>query len=601
MPHQVGECPSGVPHNVPPASTPESTPPQCGGGVRALPKDPLKEAANYKSARWRKDLEHVLKVYYKHNFTTFKEADWAKLKDKFFGYLLQCQDEWRSIKENHPLQYMPYMEKHFHATTSIRLKGLSDFTGWIKHGIYYHALVAKKGQLHKCPHLVGVEPPRWPQVTPSKSCQVSQRREETPTPSPHTPSQEASVAQGARSNVPAPMETGGAGDSQSWADQVEASVDDKFRRDRPVKHCWSASRRWESWPRLPFSLQDNARRCTSVQQLYQHAGEQPWAHHNVATQGLTHQYPDMEPHEARSLGNQVLCMIAEYHLTGLAQGSSSVSPVLPEVATDLLPLVQDYLPGGEFQGTQDVRVMERAKTLQIAAWLHHLDMAADGDETASLSLEAARHGRGPLLELLLAPMMSSLTFAEVVECVLAENRHRVESSLDNLWGHCAQLQGELDNLIEDRKRESLKSSRRGIKKDIDLRQKDLESLSVAISQHESSLGRGRDQLEETMTSDDSSSDHGAEEAEEAKMAITPVADDAPPVSTMTHLPDPPPAEEQTMEVDDGNDGQPPASPISPREDEILTGGGAVGVEGEMANLTVSSPRGQDGGDKDTSV
>ena len=106
---------------------------------------------------------------------------------------------------------MPYMEKHFHATTSIKLKGLGDFMGWIKCGSYYHALVARKGQLHKCPHLVGVELPRWPQVTPSESHQVSQRREETPTPSPCMPSQEASMAQGARSDVPAPMETGRAG------------------------------------------------------------------------------------------------------------------------------------------------------------------------------------------------------------------------------------------------------------------------------------------------------------------------------------------------------------------------------------------------------
>ena len=76
-----------------------------------------------------------------------------------------------------------------------------------------------------------------------------------------------------------------------------------------------------------------------------------------------------------------------------------------------------------------------------------------------------------------------------------------------------------------------------------MRRKDLESLSIAISQHECSLGSGRDQPEETMTSDDGSSDHGAEEAEEAKMAITPVDDDAPPVSATTHLSDPPPAEE----------------------------------------------------------
>ena len=56
-------------------------------------------------------------------------------------------------------------------------------------------------------------------------------------------------------------------------------------------------------------------------------------------------------------------MIAEYHLTSLTQDSSSISPVLPEVAKDLLPPVEDYLAGGEFQGMRDVRVVERAKTL----------------------------------------------------------------------------------------------------------------------------------------------------------------------------------------------------------------------------------------------
>ena len=44
-----------------------------------------------------------------------------------------------------------------------------------------------------------------------------------------------------------------------------------------------------------------------------------------------------------------------------------------------------------------------------------------------------------------------------------------------------------------------------------------------------------------------------------------------------------------MEVDSGDDCQPPASPVSYSEDELLTGGNAVDVEGEMANLKVSSP------------
>ena len=77
----------------------------------------------------------------------------------------------------------------------------------------------------------------------------------------------------------------------------------------------------------------------------------------------------------------------------------------------------------------------------------------------------------PLLELLLAPMMSNLMFTEVVECVLAENWHRVERSLDDLQGCCAQLKGELDDLIEAHRRESVKSSQRRIKKEMDLRRK----------------------------------------------------------------------------------------------------------------------------------
>ena len=87
------------------------------------------------------------------------------------------------------------------------------------------------------------------------------------------------------------------------------------------------------------------------------------------------------------------------------------------------------------------------------------------------------------------------------------------------------------------------------------------------------------------------------------MAATPVADDAPPVSATPEPLTSPPGDDQThfMEVDDGDDRQPPASPVFHREDELLTGGDAVGVEGEMANLTVSSPGGSDDGDEGASI
>ena len=110
-------------------------------------------------------------------------------------------------------------------------------------------------------------------------------------------------------------------------------------------------------------------------------------------------------------------------------------------------------------------------------------------------------------------------------------------------------------------------------------------------------------MKETTTSEDSSSDHDAGDAKEDEMAIKPVADNTPPVSATTQPSNPPPVEEEAplMEVDEGNDDPPLASPVSPREDEILTGGGTAGVEGEMANLKVSSPKGQEGGDEDASI
>ena len=334
MPHQEGGHPAGAPRNIPPSST--------SGIKKASPGDPLKNLANYRSAGWRKDLGHILRSFYHYNYPSRKEEEWNKLKTKFFQYLGQRQEEWKTIKEEKPLQYMPYMEHHFQALTGVKLKGLSQFTGWIKPGSYYHGVVARKGQLHLCLHLAGTAPPKGPQIHPSQTHTVTQKKEETPMTSPHTPGKEGGATQGARSDAPTPMETGGVGDSRSWVEQAEASNKEEWKRGRPTKHHRSASRKREGQSTNPFPLQDSEGRHEAVQQLYRHAGELTPACHDVAAQGMAHHHPDMEPHKAKSLNNQVLCMISEYHLMSLSQGSSCVSPVLPEAVKDLLPPIEEY-------------------------------------------------------------------------------------------------------------------------------------------------------------------------------------------------------------------------------------------------------------------
>ena len=66
-----------------------------------------------------------------------------------------------------------------------------------------------------------------------------------------TPGAEAPVAP---SPTPAPMETGGVSDGQSWAEQMEAGKDEAFQRSNTRKHAWSQSRRCEPKPLLPFPL-----------------------------------------------------------------------------------------------------------------------------------------------------------------------------------------------------------------------------------------------------------------------------------------------------------------------------------------------------------
>ena len=129
-----------------------------------------------------------------------------------------------------------------------------------------------------------------------------------------------------------------------------------------------------------------------------------------------------------------------------------------------------------------------------------------------------------------------------------------------------------------------------MKKEMEQKQKDLQSLKATISEYESCLRGG---------CEDDSSDSEAKGA----MAIAPVTGDAPSASTAPESLTSPPGEEQTrtMEVDDGDEHQTPASPISPRKDDLLTGDTVVGVEGEIANLTVSSPGEGRGSDKGASV
>ena len=235
-----------------------------------------------------------------------------------------------------------------------------------------------------------------------------------------------------------------------------------------------------------------------------------------------------------------------------------------------------------------MRVVDHAMALRVDVWLHRLDMAMEDEGMASETLEASRHHLGPLLESFLTPRTSNLTFQEVVDCSLNENRRASQQLLHYLRGCRAHDHEVLDRLIKAHREldKSDKAARKSLKKEIDQRRKSLEMLKEHISYYETQLGQ--EQSEDNTPDDDGQFGHGAQ----AEMAPAPGADDAPSESATTPASDPPPAEGETqdMEVDDDGICPSPPSSISRKDDDLLTGS----EESDLAHLTISSPRGLDG-------
>ena len=306
---------------------------------------------------------------------------------------------------------------------------------------------------------------------------------------------------------------------------------------------------------------------------------------DVAGRAIRHLHPEILPWDAQRLRNQVSCMITEYHLMSSARVSTTLSPVLPEAAKLLLPAIKTYVSNVSFEGTRDVRVMDRAKTLRVAVWLHHLDMAVGGDQSVSETLDVSRHCLGCLLESFLIPTTHDVMFREVVTCCLYENRRDVQHHLNDLIRHHNRVRKELDDLVEAHKGAS-GSSRKRIKKEIDLRCKDLESLKGRISHEESYLQE--DMPEQDVPESDDPLDQGAEVVmpPDSRVNDTPSESAVAPVSGSF------PGEDAAMEVDEGAVGLPPTSPVSREDDDLLDENEAVEVEAGLAHLTVSSPSGQ---------
>ena len=232
-------------------------------------------------------------------------------------------------------------------------------------------------------------------------------------------------------------------------------------------------------------------------------------------------------------------------------------------------------------------------------------MAVGGEALASETLEASQHRLGLLLESFLTPRTSNLTYQEVVDRVLMENRRASEQSLHHLLGCRTHDQQVLDGLIKVHGEldKANKATRKSLKKEIDQRRKSLETLKERISHYEAQLGW--EPSEGNAPGDDGQVVYGAQAELAPALAL---ANNAPSESAMTlatPASDPPPAENQfqDMEVDDYAAHPSLPSPVSREDDDLLLGlpqSEATEVESGLAHLSVSSPRGPNGDGEEAS-
>ena len=178
----------------------------------------------------------------------------------------------------------------------------------------------------------------------------------------------------------------------------------------------------------PYPIRTAQVRQEAIGQIYNSVDSKDSPPRNIASEALRAYYSGADPRTLKTWACQILCMISEYHMACMTRGSPVTSPILPGVIEDRLPPLTDYALPEDRSGVTDVRVQDhQARTLQVAVWLHRLDMALSEEPTASESLVRARHSLRSLLAYFLGPGTAwDLQFKDVIDQVLRENKRHNE-------------------------------------------------------------------------------------------------------------------------------------------------------------------------------
>ena len=376
-------CPAFKPSTIPSASQDQGDPTEEAGGARgrsssrgpqdrqrrsqsstrgsqkrrwADPTDSLMEKmANYVPSGWKQDLTHFIGCCWEAQIGSWEWDEWCMAIFKFLAVMAKKKNrEWADIKELMPLQFMLYMAKLFREVTGKDLIGLSQFTGWIGLGGYYHWRVVQQGLIHLIPHLVGQPVPREPDACPSGK-PLPPKPAQTETPSTGASGKRPARTQPAPSGsgqAPAPNQSGRpstsgqsgmtrasrqSGKSSTPRQSGEPASTGRSKTqaasggpsNHPPGRGGAGDGTGTDWyqmymcetqvgisepPVPPYPVGMAEVRKEAIGHIYdQVAGKEPPSH-NIASRVLQAYYTRVDPQTLNTWACQILCMIAEYQM-----------------------------------------------------------------------------------------------------------------------------------------------------------------------------------------------------------------------------------------------------------------------------------------------
>ena len=396
-----------------------------------------------KSKGWKADYSTFFRYFLRGHFPHIPLAQLRLIYKPVLRYLGTCREFWARLKEEDPLQLMPYLAAVFKRQTTLALPTLAKYKKWIKAGSFYHGIICQWEELNHTPQLATAPAPNMNLRSPNEDALISHRQEYKPT----LQQADTSLATLAKAqmnsltslaicrkdtrevktlSLPKPL--------QSWKPQSGAGDATGATPDVPLlpsNHAPTASKRQKRQATSeadhpgrslnPFPLQANGDRRAMVEILLNTVVGITHATSEEVARYFRTKYPRMFSADARHGANQLLVTISEYQLMCALHDPSVVSPVVSsQIDQELCPEEEyyDQLPEGT---PVDFHLVEQGHTLRFATFIHRIDQTMTQGISTSNLVKVEEHGAGPLMQILLGPGTCPLTMESVIARVITEN------------------------------------------------------------------------------------------------------------------------------------------------------------------------------------